>query len=198
MSPSRGFAQSVIIAAPIRLVDPSSAEPWRTPRLEYHGRSAGSPRARTPGSLTAPAGWRSNPATHRRSCRQDAHAAPELLTANLHIRWRALKGTRNRAAHEYHALHQDNLWNALNDDLPAQPARIRGALANPGRGIAPARARAHCCLSSDHRHVREVSTCFDRRQPRRTGGKFSVCGVDITGAHSPKCHTRTRCLVHRA
>lgn len=55
-------------------------------------------------------------------------ADPQLIVANPQVRWRAMKGTRNRVAHQYQAIDYDIVWNALSRDLPKEVAAVRGIL----------------------------------------------------------------------
>jgi uncharacterized protein with HEPN domain len=53
---------------------------------------------------------------------------PQLIVANPQVRWRAMKGTRNRVAHQYQAVDYDIVWNALARDLPHEVAAVRRIL----------------------------------------------------------------------
>lgn len=55
-------------------------------------------------------------------------ADPQLIADNPQVRWRPMKGTRNRVAHQYQAVDFDILWNALARDLPKEVAGVRRIL----------------------------------------------------------------------
>jgi len=55
-------------------------------------------------------------------------ADPQLIADNPQVRWRPMKGTRNRVAHKYHAVDYDIVWNALHRDLPKEVASVRRIL----------------------------------------------------------------------
>ena len=55
-------------------------------------------------------------------------ADPQLLADNPQVRWRPMKGTRNRMAHQYHAVDYDLVWNALSRDLPKEVAGVQKLL----------------------------------------------------------------------
>lgn len=54
--------------------------------------------------------------------------SPELKARRPHIRWRAIYGFRNIAAHAYVDLHLDNVWGIIEVRLPALKAVIDAEL----------------------------------------------------------------------
>ncbi|MCR1784675.1 DUF86 domain-containing protein [Nocardioides carbamazepini] len=53
---------------------------------------------------------------------------PDLVAAHPEVRWRAMKGTRNRVAHDYGAVDYEIIWAALADRLPEEADHVRRIL----------------------------------------------------------------------
>ena len=43
---------------------------------------------------------------------------PEFSAAHLEISWSAIRGMRNRIAHEYFVLNQETIWSTIETELP--------------------------------------------------------------------------------
>lgn len=52
----------------------------------------------------------------------------DFTKAHPSVRWRPMKGMRNKIAHEYRIIDHDLIWNSLEQRLPQEAAEVRKIL----------------------------------------------------------------------